>query len=91
MSFDSPDAICLLRSVNLKNKRRMSEIVDIGRMPTSSRPTDLRRMGHKLNGFFLVKVSKKVEWRFTVSFILMEKLRHLHVQLLIILIVSDIV
>jgi hypothetical protein len=36
-----------------------SEIVDIGKMPTSC--TDLQRMGHKLSGFFLVKGSKKME------------------------------
>ncbi len=38
---------------------RTSEIVDIGRMPTSC--ADLERMGQKVNGFFLVKGSKKME------------------------------
>lgn len=74
-----------------KNKRKMSEIVDIGRIPCQPLQYRPAANGHRLNGFFLLKVSKKVELRFTVSFILMEKLRHLHVQLLIILIVSDIV
>jgi hypothetical protein len=36
-----------------------SEIADIGRMPTSC--ADLERMGQKVNGFFLVKGSKKME------------------------------
>jgi hypothetical protein len=38
---------------------RTSEIVDIGRMPTSC--FDLERMGHKLGGFFSVKGSEKME------------------------------
>lgn len=36
---------------------RTSEIVDIGKMPTSC--SDLQRMGHKLSGFFPVEGSKK--------------------------------
>ncbi|XP_046638412.1 complement C1q tumor necrosis factor-related protein 3-like isoform X2 [Daphnia pulicaria] len=40
-------------------KTRTSEIVDIGQMPTSC--ADLQRMGHKLNGFFLVKGLTKLE------------------------------
>ncbi|XP_046457263.1 uncharacterized protein LOC124204261 [Daphnia pulex] len=46
-----------LLSTNLN--ARTSEIVDIGRMPTSC--TDLQRTGYKLSGFFLVKGSKKME------------------------------
>ncbi len=38
---------------------RTSELVDIGQMPTSC--ADLERMGQKVNGFFLVKGSKKME------------------------------
>nr|CAH0105081.1 unnamed protein product [Daphnia galeata] len=38
---------------------RTSEIVDIGKMPSSC--FDLERMGHKLSGFFSVKGSKKME------------------------------
>jgi hypothetical protein len=38
---------------------RTTEIIDIGRMPTSC--ADLERMGHKLSGFFSVKGSKKME------------------------------
>ena len=41
---------------------RTSEIVDIGKMPTSC--FDLERMGHKLSGFFSVKGSKKMEMIF---------------------------
>jgi hypothetical protein len=41
------------------NTDTTSEIVDIGQMPTSC--SDLRRMGHKLSGFFSVKGSKKME------------------------------
>jgi hypothetical protein len=40
-------------------KARTSEIVDIGKMPTSC--WDLQQMGHKLSGFFSVKGSKKME------------------------------
>ncbi|XP_046637840.1 uncharacterized protein LOC124316133 isoform X1 [Daphnia pulicaria] len=36
-----------------------SELVDIGRMPTSC--ADMERMGQRINGFFLVKGSKKME------------------------------
>ncbi|XP_046637955.1 uncharacterized protein LOC124316198 isoform X2 [Daphnia pulicaria] len=36
-----------------------SEIVDIGKMPTSC--ADLQQIGHKLSGFFSVKGSKKME------------------------------
>ncbi|XP_046637277.1 uncharacterized protein LOC124315553 isoform X2 [Daphnia pulicaria] len=44
---------------NLRTKLndRTSEIVDIGKMPSSC--SDLQRMGHKLSGFFSVKGSKK--------------------------------
>ncbi|XP_046456942.1 uncharacterized protein LOC124204007 isoform X2 [Daphnia pulex] len=42
-----------------KLNARTSEIVDIGRMPTSC--ADLQRTGHKLSGFFSVKGSKKME------------------------------
>ncbi|XP_046637841.1 uncharacterized protein LOC124316133 isoform X2 [Daphnia pulicaria] len=42
-----------------KLNARTSEIVDIGKMPTSC--WDLQQMGHKLSGFFLVKGSKKME------------------------------
>ncbi|XP_046456152.1 uncharacterized protein LOC124203522 [Daphnia pulex] len=38
---------------------RTSELIDIGRMPTSCE--DLQRMGQKVNGFFSVKGSKKME------------------------------
>jgi hypothetical protein len=38
---------------------RTSEIVDIGKMPSSC--ADLERMGQKVNGFFFVKGSKKME------------------------------
>jgi hypothetical protein len=38
---------------------RTSEIVDIGKMPSSC--FDLERMGHKLSGFFSVKGSKKMK------------------------------
>jgi hypothetical protein len=38
---------------------RTNEIVDIGQMPTSC--ADLERMGQRINGFFLVKGSKKIE------------------------------
>ncbi|XP_046645833.1 uncharacterized protein LOC124336177 isoform X2 [Daphnia pulicaria] len=41
------------------NGATTSEIVDIGKMPTSC--TDLQQIGHKLSGFFLVKGSKKME------------------------------
>ncbi|EFX82821.1 hypothetical protein DAPPUDRAFT_240849 [Daphnia pulex] len=42
-----------------KVNARTSEIVNIGRMPTSC--DDLQRTGHKLSGFFSVKGSKKME------------------------------
>jgi hypothetical protein len=38
---------------------RTSELVDIGKMPTSC--ADLERIGHKLSGFFSVKGSKNME------------------------------
>ncbi len=38
---------------------RTTEIVNIGKMPSSC--ADLERMGQKVNGFFLVKGSKKME------------------------------
>ncbi|XP_046658054.1 uncharacterized protein LOC124352561 isoform X5 [Daphnia pulicaria] len=38
---------------------RTSELVDIGKMPTSC--ADLQRTGHKLSGFFSVKGAKKME------------------------------
>jgi hypothetical protein len=38
---------------------RTTEIIDIGRMPTSC--ADMERMGQKVNGFFLVKGAKKME------------------------------
>ncbi len=38
---------------------RTGEIVDIGQMPTSC--ADLERMGQRINGFFSVKGSKKME------------------------------
>ncbi len=38
---------------------RTSEIVDIGKMPTSC--ADLERMGQRINGFFSVKGLKKME------------------------------
>jgi hypothetical protein len=44
---------------NLNLTARTSELVDIGKMPTSC--ADLQRMGNKLGGFFLVKGSKKME------------------------------
>jgi len=55
----------LFGAENLKIKfwtDRTSEIVDIGKMPTSC--FDLERMGHKLSGFFSVKGSKKMEMIF---------------------------
>ncbi|EFX82694.1 collagen, type X, alpha 1 precursor-like protein [Daphnia pulex] len=42
-----------------KLNARTSELIDIGRMPTSC--DDLQRTGHKLSGFFSVKGSKKME------------------------------
>nr|CAH0109045.1 unnamed protein product [Daphnia galeata] len=42
-----------------KLNNRTSEIVDIGKMPSSC--SDLQRMGHKLSGFFSVKGSQKLE------------------------------
>jgi hypothetical protein len=36
-----------------------SELIDIGKMPSSC--ADMERMGQKVNGFFLVKGSKKME------------------------------
>ncbi|XP_046443530.1 uncharacterized protein LOC124193652 isoform X2 [Daphnia pulex] len=42
-----------------KFKARTSELVDIGKMPTSC--ADLQRTGHKLSGFFSVKGAKKME------------------------------
>ncbi|XP_046456168.1 uncharacterized protein LOC124203539 [Daphnia pulex] len=40
-------------------KARTSELVDIGKMPTSC--WDLQRMGQRINGFFSVKGAKKME------------------------------
>jgi hypothetical protein len=45
------------KRMNLISTDRTSEIVDIGKMPTSS--SDLQQMGHKLSGFYSVKGSKK--------------------------------
>ncbi|XP_046458918.1 uncharacterized protein LOC124205520 isoform X2 [Daphnia pulex] len=49
----------LATKLNFVTNARTSEIVDIGKMPTSC--ADLERMGQKVNGFFSVKGSKKME------------------------------
>ena len=49
-------------NLNTFSTDRTSEIVDIGKMPTSC--FDLERMGHKLSGFFSVKGSIKMEMIF---------------------------
>ncbi|XP_046456945.1 E3 ubiquitin-protein ligase BRE1-like isoform X1 [Daphnia pulex] len=49
----------VVSDLTTKLNARTSEIVDIGKMPTSC--SDLKRMGHKLSGFFSVKGSKKLE------------------------------
>ncbi|XP_046637960.1 uncharacterized protein LOC124316201 [Daphnia pulicaria] len=46
-------------TTKLNVNTRSSELVDIGKMPTSC--ADMERMGQKVNGFFLVKGSKKME------------------------------
>jgi hypothetical protein len=45
------------KRMNLISTDRTSEIVDIGKMPTSC--SDPQRMGHKISGFFSVKGPKK--------------------------------
>jgi hypothetical protein len=51
--------VCFWKQKKFLSVARTSEIVDIGKMPTSC--ADLQRMGQKINGFFLVKGSKKME------------------------------
>jgi hypothetical protein len=48
-----------IKLLNFPLTARTSEIVDIRQMPTSCE--DLNRMGHEINGFFLIKGSKKME------------------------------
>ena len=45
--------------MNFISIARTSEIVDIGKIPTSCE--DLHQMGQKISGIFLVKGSKKIE------------------------------
>ncbi|XP_046456949.1 uncharacterized protein LOC124204010 isoform X3 [Daphnia pulex] len=49
----------VIADLTTKLNARTSEIVDIGKMPTSC--ADLQRTGHKLSGFFSVKGAKKME------------------------------
>ncbi|XP_046456155.1 uncharacterized protein LOC124203525 [Daphnia pulex] len=49
----------IIADLTTKLNAREDEIVNIRIMPTSCE--DLRRMGQKINGFFLVKGSKKME------------------------------
>ncbi|XP_046456487.1 uncharacterized protein LOC124203727 [Daphnia pulex] len=59
LRMDLSNAVFTVKDYAAKLNERTSEIVDIGKMPTSC--TDLQRMGHKLSGFFSVKGSKKME------------------------------
>ncbi|XP_046645618.1 uncharacterized protein LOC124336056 isoform X4 [Daphnia pulicaria] len=53
------DFLITVDDLSAKLNARTSEIVDIGKMPTSC--ADLQRTGHKLSGFFSVKGAKKME------------------------------
>ncbi|XP_046658052.1 uncharacterized protein LOC124352561 isoform X4 [Daphnia pulicaria] len=55
----SADFIKTVDDLSAKLNARTSELVDIGKMPTSC--ADLQRTGHKLSGFFSVKGAKKME------------------------------
>ncbi|EFX69010.1 C1q and tumor necrosis factor-related protein 5 [Daphnia pulex] len=57
--MDLSNTMFTVKDFAAKLNERTSEIVDIGKMPTSC--TDLQRMGHKLSGFFSVKGSNKME------------------------------
>ncbi|EFX79539.1 hypothetical protein DAPPUDRAFT_319423 [Daphnia pulex] len=59
MKQDLGNAIDAVAELTKKLNARTSEIVDIGLMPTSC--SDLQRIGHKLNGFFMVKNYRKME------------------------------
>ncbi|XP_046458847.1 uncharacterized protein LOC124205446 isoform X3 [Daphnia pulex] len=55
----STNADAVIADLTTKLNARTSEIVDIGKMPTSC--ADLQHIGHKLSGFFSVKGTKKME------------------------------